>query len=205
MDKFFEKVARLSSVVKLAVLFATVAVIFGVFIFLILGTGGGKGGEEVEQAKLKAARKALKQAQQTNEQKMVDCDKLKQDFDRARKKMRRFEGMLPDDPAISSLIKDIKSKLSGLSLVEFTRQPDERKRVYAVIPLDLKVVGSFHKLLRFFHEISIMPRIVNISDVALTEPKTVDGKSCLTVSFRVSTFRYLKKRRQPKAAKEKKT
>ena len=204
MEKLFEKIARLPALLKLGVLFGTVAIIFGGFFFGVVGGVSAKSDETAELANLKRAKQEFAEAERTKAEEKQECEKLKKTLKKAKRKMRRFRGMLPDDPQISLLIKEIKGKLSGLTLISYARLPEKRKKIYTIIPLDLVVTGSFHSLLKFLHELSIMPRIVNVEDVSLTAPRRVEGKMHLKVQLRLSTFRYRKKRSRRPAKKKNK-
>ncbi|MFH2007264.1 MAG: type 4a pilus biogenesis protein PilO [bacterium] len=198
MDKFFEKIARLPAVLKVGVLCGTVAVIFAGFYFGVAGGSGAKTDETKELANLKRAKQEFAQAERSKAEEKQECESLKKKLKKAKRKMRRFRGMLPDDPSISALIKDIKAKLSGLALVDYARREEIKRKIYAMIPLDLTVVGPFHSAIKFFHEVSVMPRIVNVTDVSLTDAEVSRGKTNMKVSFRVSTFRYLRRGGQKK-------
>lgn len=204
MDKVFEKIARLAAPIKLGVLFGTVALIFGVFFFGIAGGVKARGDETKERTNLQRAKQEYAEAERAKAEEKQDCEKLKKDVKKAKNKMKRFKGVLPDDPEVSLLIKEIKSKLGGLTLVQYERQEEVRKKIYALIPLNLTVVGPFHAVLKFFHEVSVMRRIVNVENVRITEPKIVEGKTQLKVSFRVFTFRYVKSRKGKSASGKKK-
>jgi type IV pilus assembly protein PilO len=203
MEKLFEKIARLSLAIKLILLIATPALILIVFYFGIYQGASDKGAIEREEANLRRAQRKVAQAKREKAQEKRECEQLKKKLTKTKRKIKRFQGMLPDDPQISLLIKEIKSKLSGLMMVEYTRQPEVPKKIHAVIPLDLKVRGSFHELLRFLHELSIMPRIVNVQNIGMTDAKLVEGKVRLQVSFRISTFRYLRRKAKTKKGRKK--
>jgi len=205
MDKFFEKLARLHTGVKLGVGLGTLVVIFVGFWFGVAGGSGAKSDETKEKANLKRAKEEFALAERNKAEEVRECVRLKKRLKKAKSKMRKFRGMLPDDPAISMLIKDIKARLSGLALVEYNRREEIKSKIYATIPLDITVKGPFHSALKFFSEISTMPRIVNVTDVVLENIELVRNRPQMDISFRVSTFRYLrkKKRRSRKGKKGK--
>ncbi len=203
MERLFEKIARVSLPIKLALLAGTPALIVIVFYFGFYQGASDKGAIKREEANLRRARREVARAKREKAEEKRECEQLKKKLAKTKRKIKRFQGMLPDDPQISLLIKEIKSKLSGLMMVEYARQPEVPQKIHAVIPLDLKVQGSFHDLLRFLHELSIMPRIVNVQNVGLTEAKLVEGKVRLQVSFRISTFRYLRRKAKKKKGRKK--
>lgn len=207
MNKFFEKIARLHTGVKLGIGVGIVLAIFAAFWFGVAGGSGAKSDETKEKANLKRAKEEFALAERNKAEEVRQCVRLKKKLKKAKRKMRKFRGMLPDDPAISMLIKEIKARLSGLALVEYNRREEIRSKIYATIPLDITVKGSFHSALRFLHEVSAMPRIVNVTDLVLENIEMVNHRPQMDISFRVSTFRYLRKkrRRRSKGKKRKKS
>lgn len=210
MDKLFEKIARLSPVVKLGALIGSVALIFAVFYFGVIGGTSAKADETRERANLKRAEKELAEVNRAKAEEKQECEKLKKKLKKSKRKMRRFRGMLPDDPRIWLLMKEVKDRLGQLSLSKLVPAEEEPKKIYAVIPLDVVVEGTFHQLLKFFHEVSRMPRIVNVQDVGFQRLAPAGGSAQsevrLRAKFRITTFRYRKRRhRRSSGAKKKKS
>lgn len=201
MKKFFESIAKLSLLIRLLLLAGSVGAVVAIFLVKAsMGTASPKAAYHKELANLRRADQELAEVKRAKAEEKQECDRLREQFKKARAKEKRFRGMLPDDPELSLLIMDLKSKLSGLALVEYARLDEVVERIYARIPLDLTVEGSFHQLLRFLHEISILPRIVKVSGIKLTDAKMAEGRIALKVNFRISTFRYLTGAEQRKAA-----
>jgi type IV pilus assembly protein PilO len=193
MEKFFEKVARLGTGLKLGVLVGAVAFVFVVFYFGFLGGTSARNAEKVEGAKLQEAKRGFDRAKTEKEEERTTCEQLDRDLKKAKKKMKKFDGKLPEDASVSELIKEVKSKLSGLTFVEYLKQPEEEEKTISRIPLDVKLAGPFHKLVQFLHEISLLSRIVNVSEVSLFDSRPQDGKMELKINLRVTTFRSLRK------------
>ena len=208
MDKLFEKIARFSPIIKIAVLFGAVLLLFGGFYLGLAGGSSAKGDEARERANLKRAKQEYAAAEEDKDAEKRTCEKMRKGLKKATRKMRKFQGMLPNQPSISQLIMDLKSKLSGLVLEDYARRPEVSRGVYAEIPLDLTVRGPFHQAVKFFHEVSLMARIVNIADVSFEDAVVTAGKTHMKIRFTVSTFRYVSraiKRGKGGAGKKKKT
>lgn len=193
MEKLFEKVARLGAGIKVGVLVGTVGIVLAVFYWGVAGGTSAEDARKMEEKKLKSSKDALDRTRKLKDQERQTCDQLATDLDKAKKRLKKFEGKLPEEASVSDLIKDVKAKLSGLTFVEYVRQPETREKTIGRIPLDVKLVGPFHKLVQFLHEISSLSRIVNVSDVILTEPLAVEGKSELRIGLRVTTFRSIRR------------
>jgi len=201
MQKLFETVAKLSLLIKMLVFVGSIGlVVAGFLLSASMGSADPKAAYHKELANLRRAKQELAEAQRAKAEEKQECEQLKLKLKKAKDKKKRFRGMLPDDPQISLLIKDIKSKLSGLTLIEYARLEEVAERIYSRIPLDITVEGTFHQLLKFLHEVSIMPRIIKVSGIKVQQPRKLEGKMVMKVTFRVSTFRYLSPKEQ-KAAK----
>jgi type IV pilus assembly protein PilO len=193
MEKLFEKIARLGAGIKIGVLLGTVAVVVAIFYWGVAGGSSADDARKLEEKKLTASKDALDRTRKLKEQERQTCNQLATDLDKSKKRLKKFEGKLPEEASVSDLIKDVKAKLSGLTFVEYARQAEVREKTIARIPLDVKLAGPFHKLVQFLHEISQLSRIVNVSDVILTEPQVVEGKSELRIGLRVTTFRSIRR------------
>ena len=207
MEKHFEKIARLSPVVKIAVLVLTEVVIFTVFYYLVIGGTSAKADETRELANLRRAERELAAAERTKAEEKQECEKLKKRLKKAKRKMRRFRGMLPDDPQIWLLMKEVKGHLGELSLKKLVPAEEEHKRIYTIIPLDVVVERTFHQILQFFHDISKISRIVNVQDVHLSRlgkaASPTDKEVKLQAEFRITTFRYRQRRSRRRKRKKK--
>ena len=202
MQKFFESIAKLSLLIRALVLVGSVGIVVAVFLVKAsMGSADPKAAYHKELANLRRAKQELAEVSRAKAEEKQQCEELEARLKKAKEQKKRFRGMLPDDPELSMLIKDVKSKLSGLNLVEYARLEEVAERIYARIPLDITVEGSFHQLMKFLHEVSILPRIIKVSGIKLSDPKRAEGKTALRVVFRVSTFRYLTGAEQRKAAK----
>lgn len=210
MNKLFEKIARLSPALRLGALIGSVVVIFAVFYFGVIGGTSSKADETREIANLERAKKERAEVQRAKAEEKQECEQLQSKLKKSKRKMRRFRGMLPDDPQIWLLMKEIKDRLGQLSLKKLSPAEEERKKIYSVIPLDLVVEGTFHQLLKFLHDVSKMPRIVNVQDVDF-ERLVPSGTSArrevrLRAKFRITTFRYRQRhRRRSSSVKKKKS
>lgn len=201
MQKFFESIAKLSVLLRALILVGSVGlVVAGFLLKASLGSADPKAAYHKELTNLRRAQQELSEVSRAKAEERQQCEELESKLKKAKEKKKAFRGMLPDDPELSMLIKDIKGKLSGLNLVEYARLEEVSERIYARIPLDITVEGSFHQLLKFLHEISILPRIIKVSGIKLLQPKRSEGKTVMRVAFRVSTFRYLTTAEQRKAS-----
>jgi type IV pilus assembly protein PilO len=110
-------------------------------------------------------------------------------------KLKQLLLELPDKREIPSLLSSISSlaKDAGLEVSLFKPRAENIRDFYAEVPVSISVEGTFHQVATFFDEVGRLSRIVNITDIAITEPlETKTEKRVLTkTSCVATTFRYL--------------
>jgi type IV pilus assembly protein PilO len=97
---------------------------------------------------------------------------------------------LPNKSQMDALLVDInQSGLSrGLQFELFKPAPTEAAReFYSELPIQVKVVGTYHDMGAFAADVGQLPRIVTLNDVSIEAGK--DGN--LTMDVTARTFRYL--------------
>lgn len=97
---------------------------------------------------------------------------------------------LPNRSEMEALLTDINQAGlgRGLQFLLFKPAPAEiRSEFYAELPITIKLTGSYHDMGAFASDISQLPRIVTLNDIALSASK--DGE--LTMDAIARTYRYL--------------
>ncbi len=101
---------------------------------------------------------------------------------------------LPNSSEIPTLLKSITDlgRESGLEFLKFSPKGEVPKGFYAEIPVTIQVTGEFHGFALFTDRVSHLPRIVNLSDIGMAQPKRQpDGRYLVTVNCTATTFRFL--------------
>jgi type IV pilus assembly protein PilO len=96
---------------------------------------------------------------------------------------------LPNKSEMEALLTDINQAGlgRGLQFELFRPAPTEtRSEFYAELPIQIKLAGSYHDIGAFASDISQLPRIVTLNDIALSA-----SKSGLSLDAVAKTFRYL--------------
>ncbi len=108
---------------------------------------------------------------------------MKQSFD----EMRR---QLPSKTEIAALLVDISQKglAAGLEFELFRPRPEINKSFYAELPIDIRVVGTYHQFGLFVSGVAALPRIVTLHNISI-RPKGKTGKLVMTATAK--TYRYL--------------
>ena len=175
--------------VRLGILLFIIVIMCGVFWYFFWSP---------KTEELKSARNEL----QRNEAKLREYEaiakelpRFEQEFKRLNKEFEEASRKLPQEKEIPGLIDSIYAAVSasGLESNTFAPKPEVKKNVYAEIPIDMKVYGTYYDLARFFDRVSKLPRIVNIRDLNLSQDKNKSSgqKIVLSAAFTPVTFRLL--------------
>ncbi len=122
----------------------------------------------------------------------------------------KLEGVLkqlPDKQEIEKLLVSLERKAneSGLEGVSSFRDMGEQfKDFYAEIPIPIEFEGSYHEIATFFDEVGRLPRIVNVTDISLSEPFVSEEGVSLRVKCKLVTYRYLTEAERLQAAEAEK-
>jgi type IV pilus assembly protein PilO len=100
---------------------------------------------------------------------------------------------LPNSKELPVLLTDISSlgKNAGLDFKAFRPTPENHKDFYAEVPIEIEFTGNFHDVVRFFDEISRLPRIVNIGELNMQIDREDSVTTTLHVKGEARTFRFL--------------
>lgn len=113
---------------------------------------------------------------------------------------------LPNSAELPSLLANISdlARESRLEILKFSPKTEVKKDFYAEIPVSMAVVGEYKNYILFADKVSHLPRIVNLSDIAFSQPKRGgDGLMLVNVTCAATTFRFLEQAPQPAAEKGK--
>jgi type IV pilus assembly protein PilO len=97
---------------------------------------------------------------------------------------------LPSDTEVPGLLEDItRTGLgSGLEFEEIKLLPEAAQQFYIELPIQIKVVGSYHDLATFVSGVASLPRIVTLHDFELLPD--ADSSTKLRMSILAKTYRY---------------
>ena len=190
----------LDTIVKLPTLHK--AGIVAIISVAILGTYWGG----IHQKKMKRiAAKESKLAdliRQRNERENIakERDKLREEETRMNEDLQNIKTKLPDQKEIPALLKSISnmSQEAGLDVLLFKPQGEQSEQYYSRVPVELKFVGSYHKIGMFFYYVGTLPRIVNIESfsIANAQQKKKD-ELLLNTSCVATTYMYVERAPAP--------
>lgn len=110
---------------------------------------------------------------------------------------------LPEDEEIPSLLQKIDGlgKIVGLQMSAFVRMEPVPSNFYSVIPVTMEMRGTYHQISTFFHYIGKLTRIVNVTNISLTNPvEDSSGKVTVLAKVLATTYRYKKPTSAPAGA-----
>jgi type IV pilus assembly protein PilO len=134
----------------------------------------------------------------------AELPKFEKEYKRLDREFDLMARKLPKDKEIPALIDGVYSEISASNLesITFTPKPQVAKDIYAEIPIQMEVIGTYSNLADFFDRISRLPRIVNVRDLQLKRNNIVGGNVMLNAKFDVVTFRLLPPQEAPKDNKK---
>ncbi|WP_240746296.1 type 4a pilus biogenesis protein PilO [Trichloromonas acetexigens] len=119
--------------------------------------------------------------------------KFKAEFEKMEALLNDALTELPNEKEIPNLLTSITAlaKESGLNVTLFKPGAEKPKGFYAEVPVELKMVGSYHEVALFSDAVAKLPRIVNINNLTLASPKDDSGRILLAVNCLATTFRFI--------------
>jgi type IV pilus assembly protein PilO len=122
--------------------------------------------------------------------------RLQKEYEQLNVELAQALTELPNSKEIPSLLTSITSlgKNAGLDFLIFKPKGEVLKDFYAEVPVDIVVSGSYFSVANFFAAVSNLPRIVNITNVAFSDIKSVNNRMMTKVTCLATTFRFLDKK-----------
>ena len=113
-------------------------------------------------------------------------------MEQVKKILAEMEYALPDSQAMASLLTDITNAVlsQGLTITLFQPRAEVPSGVYAMVPIDIEVMGGFHQVAEFVSTISAMDRIVTVRNLSM-QITGDDTANQLTASASLVTYRYV--------------
>lgn len=190
------------SVVKLSLVKWTL--VLTVFSVLILGAYGYflyfPQTEDLQREKEEQGRLEVR----VRELRMVAANMMRYQEEAAklREELRVAIAQLPTSKEIPSLLSNISNlgKESGLEFLLFRPAPEINREFYAEIPVEIRVRGTYSNVAVFFDKVGKIPRIVNISAVAMEGAKEVmGGRWEIQTSCTATTFKFIERKETPES------
>jgi type IV pilus assembly protein PilO len=139
----------------------------------------------------------IKIAAQENEiaKDQAKADRLPQltfENERLRNRLNELKQQLPEEKEVSSLLKQVSDLCIRAGMKVGLWRPEARKihpsGIVYEIPVRVELTGSYHNLGHFFSSLTKLNRIVNMSDIRLSNPRAEKGIVTLGITFMATTF-----------------
>jgi len=110
---------------------------------------------------------------------------------------------LPNEANIDDLIRSLSEvgTKSGLTINSIDPQAEQKQSFYASIPIVMSVTGNYHEIGVFLDSVSKLARIVNVTNIRMSQPRVSNDKLLVNATYVATTFRFLPEAQAPRAAK----
>lgn len=146
-----------------------------------------------QMTQLESARQKEQQLRTTfldKQRQAVNLDAYRQQLAAIEQEFGEMLKQLPNKSEMEALLTDINQAGLGRGLRFELFRPAQRETAsefYAELPITVKLTGNYHDMGAFASDVSQLPRIVTLNDVALS----VDREGTLTMDATARTYRYL--------------
>lgn len=136
-----------------------------------------------------------------------DLTRYRIEVERLKQRLNEALTLLPNEAEIPELLQKIAALVeqSDCTMSVFEPQAEVAQGFYAKIPVKMRIQGNYHSIAVFYDKVAKLARIVNVTDIALREPKLENKKVVLDAEFMATTFKFVERAPQPQAAAPKTT
>jgi type IV pilus assembly protein PilO len=146
-----------------------------------------------QMAQLESARQKEQQLRTTfldKQRQAVNLDAYRQQLAAIEQEFGEMLKQLPNKSEMEALLTDINQAGLGRGLRFELFRPAQRETMsefYAELPITIKLTGNYHDMGAFASDVSQLPRIVTLNEIALT----TDREGNLVMDAVARTYRYL--------------
>src|SRR5688572_9232394 len=176
--------SRLNLPAKLGIGFALLAL--GGVVYFVVFYGDLATSIKAEQSRERQLRGELAEARKAEHAYYKDHTEL---TDR-QQRQRELNKILPattEYPAFLSAVQNV-ANVAGVSLAAWTPQDEVPEEFYARVPMKLELRGRFHQVAKFFYNVGQLDRIINIENIAISEPESTKEEVSLKVEALATAF-----------------
>jgi type IV pilus assembly protein PilO len=194
VEKLIESVVKASLGAKIGVV-GGIVVAITVLNYLVVGATLGPSISDLETKIRRAHTEQARLDKEYIEKTAIanNLNQFRREKELLEQQLREALAELPEEKNIEDLLQVFQDRAikAGLKIESIEPKPPTTERFYARIPIPMTVKGNYHEIATFFDSLGRMRRIVNVSDVALSEPKDQGGKIVLTGKFLVTAFMFI--------------
>ncbi len=191
MNNFLDRLLKLKAIAKIGITIGLVAIIWGLFYFLVLADLT----DEISASKSQHG--VLEIERSTYQKRKVEYLAYRNELTQLQEEQREQLKVLPRKPEVPSFLSAFQEQLelAGLESQTFTPEAEQPEELFVRIPIKMEVRGTYHAITKFFRNASQMRRIVNVENLSLQPERTVADLETGTASkikarFLVVIFRF---------------
>jgi len=115
-------------------------------------------------------------------------------------KLAKALTQLPSSDEIPKLLQDMErlGNEAGIFFESIVLVKEKAKDFYAEVPIQLKIKGTYHDTAIFYDNISKLPRIINVSNIKIGQPKNIEGRLELSINCTATTYKFIEKKKSGK-------
>ncbi len=100
----------------------------------------------------------------------ADLDREIASFQQQLESMRKI---VPDEKEADRFIRDVQDKATeaGITIRRYTSKPVSTREFYSELPFEVELDGRYYQVLNFFDRVGRLERIVNITNVQMSQPE----------------------------------
>jgi type IV pilus assembly protein PilO len=170
--------------VILAVLPAVIIIALGIFLFIVPKN------KEIKTLEIKISAQENEIAK--DQAKTSKLPELTLENEKLRKRLNELKQQLPEEKEVSTLLKQVSDLCIRAGLKIGLWKPEPKKThpsgIVYEIPVRVELLGNYHNLGYFFSSLTKLNRIVNVSDIRLTDPRPEKGSATIRITFAATTF-----------------
>ena len=175
---------------KILVSFSVVLIVAGLYIYLLyMPMLESLGGLEKKLSDLQTKVSQVRAVAR-------ELPKFEEEHKKVKERLARALTQLPGSDEIPKLLKDMETlgRSAGVEFVSISLKKEKLKSFYAEVPIALTMVGIYHDVAVFFDKLSKLPRIVNVSKIAIAKPKMLEGRLVLSLNCVATTYKFIEKK-----------
>jgi type IV pilus assembly protein PilO len=98
--------------------------------------------------------------------------------------------LLPEERELAALLRKVTlvGQQSGVEFELFKPRPPMAGEIYTEHPVEIRVVGGYHEVGAFLAEVANLDRIVNATNLALTELEEPSGRQTVRAGFTATAY-----------------
>ncbi len=195
MEQLIERIAKAPLGAKVGVVVAVAFAVTALNYFAMGLPTFGASISDMEKRVATAEREQRKLDQDYIEKQAIanNLNQFRREKELLEQRLQEALAELPDDKKLDEILQLFQDRAmkAGLDILTIEPQTQVSEGFYARIPIPMSVQGNYHEIATFLDAVGRLRRIVNVSNIALDQPKDQSGRVMLTARFLATTFMFV--------------